>query len=188
MKLLPVIILTFLLIFGCDSLIGPAGPQGEQGKHGETGETGPQGETGESEGKGDTGPQGPQGEKGETVYTEIAVDEDNGALLITDVTWSYEKGYFDDWEIVVTGLVTNVGTSVLEEVKIYTKAYNSSGQRISAYNERIDEYYLNPGQDSWWKVKDSYCSQEPDKVTCGYSYDVRVIIPAPKISSVAREF
>ncbi len=53
MKLLPVLILTFFLIFGCDSLKGPAGPQGEQGETGEHGE------------KGNTGSKGSQGEQGE---------------------------------------------------------------------------------------------------------------------------
>ncbi len=203
MKLLPVLILIITLIFGCDVFRGPSGHLGPQGEKGDTGETSPQGEKGDTGEKGDpgpegpqgekgdpgdTGPEGPQGEKGEAVYTEIAVDEDNGALLITDATWSYEEDYWGDWDIVVTGLVTNVGTAVLDAVKIYTKAYNAAGQRISSYSDWIDEYYLNPGHESWFEITDSDCKQEPDKVTLGYSYGVAVSIPAPKKSFSSREF
>ncbi len=195
MKPLPVLILIITLIFGCDSLRGPTGHLGPQGEKGDTGETGPQGEKGDTgeecipgpEGPqgekgdpGDTGPEGPQGEKGDAVYTEIAVDEYNGALLITDATWSYEEDYWNGWELTVTGLVTNVGTAVLEYVKIYTKSYNAAGQRISSYYDLIDEYYLNPGHESWFEITESGCKQEPDKVTLGYSYDVTVSVPAPK--------
>lgn len=187
MKLLTVLILTACLISGCDKLEGPSGPQGEQGEPGVSENTGPEGPQGEKGETGETGPQGPQGEKGEAVYTEIAVDEEKGSLLITDATWSYETGLFSDGPLIVTGLAKNAGTTVLETVKIYIKAYNSSGQRISSYQERIEEYYLNPGHETWWKVTDYDCNEEPSKVTCGYSFNVMISVPAPKKSPMARE-
>jgi hypothetical protein len=176
MKLLPVIILTFLLIFGCDSLIGPAGPQGE---HGETGRHGEKGETGEP------GAEGPQGEKGETVYTVIAVDEEKGSLIIIDATWSYEIGLFSDGPLKVTGIVKNLGTTCLEYVQIHIKAYDSDNQIINSYSDYVGSIFdtLKPGQESLFKITDYYCDKEPSKVSYGYSFDTSVNVPAPKISS-----
>jgi len=198
MKLLPVLILIFVLIFGCDSLKGPTGPeglpgikgdtgetgiQGEKGNTGETGDPGSQGEQGETGETGEPGPEGIQGETGEAIYTEIAVDEEKGTLIISDATWSYEIGLFSEGPLVVTGLAKNSGTTVLDWVEIHIKAYDSTDKIISADSDYLYSYQLNPGQESWWKVTDYYCDKEPSKVTCGYSFDTTVIVPAPKISA-----
>lgn len=185
MKLLPVLILTLLLIFCCDSLKGPAGPQGEQGETGETGEPGPEGSQGETGETGEPGPEGPQGEKGEAVYTEIAVDEEYGSLFITDATWSYETGLFSEGPLIVTGIAKNVGTTVLEYVEIHIKAYDSAEQIISTEYDYLEGYDINPGQEIWWKVTDYGCDKEPNKVTLGYAFDTSVSVPAPKISAGA---
>ena len=201
MRFLFVVILAVCLISGCDSLKGPTGPdgpQGEQGTQGEKGDTGENGDTGSpgDQGiqgeKGDTGLQGDQGEKGDTgekgeaVYTDVAIDEEKGFLLITDASWSYENGWLSDYSLVTTGLAKNVGTTLLDDVTIYIKAYDSSGRLISSSSAWIDEFYLKPGQESWWKVEDNYCNKEPSKVTFGYSFDVTVSVPAPKRSPAAR--
>jgi len=178
MKLILFIILITVLIFGCDQLKGPTGPQGEQGETGE----GIQGEKGET---GETGPEGPQGEKGEAVYTEIAVDEEKGSLFISDATWSYETGLFSSGPLIVTGIAKNVGTSNLEYIEIHIKAYNSADQIISVYSSYAGGIFdtLKPGQESWFKITDYGCEEEPSKVTYGYSFDTSVSVPAPKISS-----
>lgn len=214
MKWLPVLIMIICLVSGCDQLKGPTGPDGPRGEKGTTGDTGSQGEKGNtgsrgeqgtqgeigntgSQGdqgiqgeKGDTGdtgeigPQGPQGEKGEAVYTEVAVDEDKGSLLITDATWSYEEGLFSSGPLEIMGIAKNTGIYTFDYVTIYTKAYNASGQIISAYSGYAGSVFdtLMPGQDTWWKITDYVCNEKPDKVTLGYSFDVTVVVPAPKKS------
>ena len=175
MKLLPVVILAVCLSFGCDSLRGPTGDTGPSGTKGEKGTAGDKGDTGPQ------GDQGPQGEKGDAVYTDISVDEDKGSLLITEVTWSYDPTRYLS-KLLVKGLAKNVGTNVLEYVKIHTKAYDSSDQFISSDYGYVDEWDLNPGQEARWKIEDYYCDQKPSRVTFGYSFDVSVSVPAPKRS------
>jgi len=164
-------ILILILFFGCDALRGPTGPQGEKG---DAGKQGPQGDHGEQ------GDQGPHGEKGEAVYTEVAKDENAGSLQITDATWTYEEGIFTSGPLVVTGLVKNTGTVLLGWLEIHIKAYNSAEQLISVDYSYISGYDLHPGGETFWKITDYGCDQEPYKVTCGYAFDVRVIVPAPK--------
>ncbi|MBA7551063.1 hypothetical protein ES705_43597 [subsurface metagenome] len=84
-------------------------------------------------------------------------------------------------------MATNTGTTVLDWVEIHIKAYDSAGQIISIDHDNLDSYHLDPGLESWWKVTDYDCDEEPSKVTCGYSFDLTVTVPAPKISFSTRD-
>lgn len=162
--------------------IGDSGSPGEKGDSGSQGEQGPPGEKGDT---GDTGPQGPQGDGGEVVYTEVAVDEEMGSVLITDAIWTFDEGYYFSGPLVVTGIAKNTGIYSLDYIKIYTKSYDSSGKIISSeygYAGSISDS-LMPDHEIWWKVTDYGCLEKPNKVTLGYSFDVTVVVSAPKISS-----
>jgi len=65
MKFIPVLILTILLVSGCDTFRGPSGPDGSQGDQGIQGEKGDSGDKGDAGDKGDVGLQGDQGIQGE---------------------------------------------------------------------------------------------------------------------------
>jgi len=174
-----IFILILTLFLSCDALHGPTGPQGEKGDAGEQGSQGYQG---------DQGDQGPQGEKGEAVYTEVARDENTGALQITEATWKYELGIWSDGPLEITGLAKNTGTVYLEWVEIHVKAYNTAGNLISADNTYIDGYDLNPGDEVYWKITDYDCDEEPNKVTLGYAFDLRVSVPTPKKTHLESNF
>jgi hypothetical protein len=78
MRLVTCIILSAVLLSGCDQFqgpkgepgtqgdAGPAGPKGEQGPKGPKGDPGSQGVAGPVGPKGDQGPVGPQGPKGDS--------------------------------------------------------------------------------------------------------------------------
>ncbi|MBA7542696.1 hypothetical protein ES705_35020 [subsurface metagenome] len=112
------------------------------------------------------------------IFTEIAVDEDTGALQISNTTWSFEEKYIS--YLIVKGIVKNVGSTTLDYVKIYSKAYNDSDQLISSDYTFVDNWDLDSGQETSWKITDYDCENKPNKVTIGYSYDVTVSVPAPK--------
>lgn len=115
---------------------------------------------------------------GKDIFTEIAVDEDTGNLQITNTSWSFEENYIS--YLSVKGIVKNVGSTTLDYVKIYSKAYNDSDRLISSDYTSIVPWRLDSGQETSWKITDYDCENEPSKVTIGYSYDVTVNIPAPK--------
>jgi len=94
-KLIPILILTFFLIFGCDSLRGPTGPDGAQGEKGDQGEQGEQGLQGESQ----TGLEGPQGEKGD----QGKQGEPGKDFVFTVIEGKLAGGDPDYW-IIETGL------------------------------------------------------------------------------------
>ena len=126
----------------------------------------------------DDNPTGTKEEENDVVYTEVAVDEDNGILKISNVVWAYKS--MNPFRYIITGLVENVGISILYNVKIYTNAYNLSDELIES------KYYLypspiNPGQRLSWKIEYLYCEQMIHKLTVGYSYEVTVNVPALKV-------
>jgi len=157
MKLLPFSIMIIFLIFSCDSLKGPTGPQGEQGETGETGNTGPAGDNYEQE----------------------------GSITFSDLY--YYRFHYDSYpgELKVSGDFENSGTTVLDNIKIHVKAYNELDGLIIHYYFTPDHSVLGPGQKSSFEAYFD-CPQKPKRVTFGYSGNVPIYVPAPKISSGAK--
>ena len=99
MKLLPILILPIVLIFGCDSFKGPTGPHGEQGETGEsvqgekgdTGEPGPEGTQGEQGEKGDHGEQGEPGKDFEFTVFEGKLAPGNPEYWIIEIGFELKR-------------------------------------------------------------------------------------------------